>query len=289
MIAVTGANGKLGRLAIQELIKKGVSAKDIVAGVRSPEKAQEIAALGVQVRKLDYDKPETILSALQAVDRLLLISSSEIGKRESQHRSVISAAKSAGVKRVVYTSILKADSSRLALAAEHLATERFLRDSGLGFTILRNGWYLENHTENLGAALEHGVILGAAGEGRFSSASRSDYAAAAAAVVATPLSSTTHDGKVYELAGENAFTLSELAAVVGRVAGKPVVYKNLSGEELEKTLVSFGLPGPFAHILADSDLYAAKGDLEIQSNDLARLSGRAGQSLESAVTAAVRR
>lgn len=287
MIAVTGASGKLGQLVVQELVNKGVSAKDIVVGVRTPEKARSLSALGVQVRELDYNKPETVKKALHGVESLLLISSNEIGKRETQHRSVISEAKSVGVKRIAYTSLLKADRSRLALAGEHLATERFLRDSGLKFTILRNGWYLENHTENLGPALQHGVILGAAGEGKFSSASRADFAAAAATVLAAPLASGTHDGKIYELAGERSYTLGELAAVVSNTIGKPVVYKNLSGEDFEKTLVSFGLPSGFAHILADSDLFAEKGDLESSSSDLAALIGRAPQNLEVAVKSAV--
>jgi NAD(P)H dehydrogenase (quinone) len=162
VILVTGATGHLGRHVITQLLKK-VRSADVVAGVRSPEKAKDLAGLGVQVRALDYDRPETVAAALDGVEKVLLISSSEVGKRAPQHKVVIEAAKKAGVKHLVYTSLLRADSAKMGLAGEHLATEQALRASGLAFTLLRNGWYSENYTGSLGAALEHGVMLGAAG------------------------------------------------------------------------------------------------------------------------------
>ncbi len=206
MIVVTGATGHLGRLVVHGLLKK-VPAREIVAAVRSPEKAADLAASGVQVREADYSKPETLAAALAGADRLLLISSSEVGKRAQQHAAVIDAAKRAGVGLIAYTSCLRADTSKLGLAAEHKATEERIRVSGLPYVFLRNGWYLENYTEHLGPALEHGAIPGSAGKGRVAAAARADYAAAAVAV----LTATGNEKKIYELAGDFPFTMAELA------------------------------------------------------------------------------
>jgi NAD(P)H dehydrogenase (quinone) len=282
MIVVTGATGKLGQLVIEGLLKK-VPAEQIVAAVRNPEKASELAALGVQVRAADYTKPETLTAAFAGAEKVLLISSNQVGVRVAQHQAVIDAAKAAGVKLLAYTSLLRADTSKLALATDHVATETALKASGVPYTLLRDGWYLENHTEALGAALQHGAVLGAAEEGRFSAASRKDYALAAVAVLTTE----GHAGKTYELAGDTAFTLPELAAEAARVSGKPVVYKNLSEAEYEAALAGFGLPAPVAHILADADAGAAKGELYSDSSDLHNLIGRATTTLAEAVTAAV--
>ncbi len=283
MIVVTGATGNLGRLVIEELIKS-IPASQIVAAVRNPAKAKDLAALGVVVKKADYENAEDWDSALAGVQKVLLISSSEIGKRAQQHSTVVNAAKKAGVKLFAYTSILRADTSSLSLASEHQDTEEQIRKSGIPFVFLRNGWYLENHTENLGAALEHGVILGAAGNGRFSSASRSDYAAAAAAV----LINEGHENKVYELAGDNAFTLSELAAEVGRRSKREVKYQDMPVSDYEKALLGFGLPGPIASMLADSDRGAAKGELYSDSKDLSNLIKRPTVTLSAAVAQAVK-
>jgi NAD(P)H dehydrogenase (quinone) len=282
MIVVTGATGKLGQHVIEGLLKK-VPAAQIVAAVRNPEKAANLAALGVQVRKADYSEPQTLASAFAGAEKVLLISSSEVGVRVAQHQSVIDASKAAGVKLLAYTSILRADTSTLALAVEHLATERALKASGVPYTLLRNGWYLENHTESLGAALQHGAILGAAQDGKFAAASRKDYALAAVAVLTTE----GHENKTYELAGDAAFTLTELAAEVSHAANKPVVYKNLTEADYETALKGFGLPAEIAHILADSDAGAAKGELDSNSRDLHNLLGHATTTLAAAVTAAV--
>jgi NAD(P)H dehydrogenase (quinone) len=283
MIVVTGATGKLGKLVIEELLKK-VPAGEIVAAVRTPEKAADLAALGVVVRAADYAKPETLATAFAGADKLLLISSNALGAREEQHKAVIDAAVAAKVKLLAYTSVLRADTSKLGLASEHLATEKFVRASGLPFVFLRNGWYLENHTEALGAALQHGAIPGAAGDGRFSSASRADYAGAAAEVLA----GDGHENKVYELAGDASYSLSELAATVAKLSGKNVVYNNLGEKEYAGALAGFGLPGEIAEMLADSDTQASKGELESDSRDLHTLLGRTTTTLDEAVKAALR-
>lgn len=281
MIVITGAAGKLGRQVIEGLLEKAPAA-EIIAAVRNPDKAGDLAALGIQVRQADYAQPETLRSALAGAEKVLLISSSEVGRRIPQHQAVIDAAKSAGVKLLVYTSILRADSSSLALASEHKATEENIRASGLPFVFLRNGWYFENHTEQLGPAVQHGAILGGAGEGRFASAARSDYAAAVA-VLASP----GHENKVYELAGDSSFTLSALAAAVSQQAGKPVMYHDLPAQEYQKALMGFGLPADFAAILADADLGAARGELDSASGDLRTLIGRPTVTLTEAVKAAL--
>ena len=211
MIVVTGASGQLGRLVIQSLLRK-VPAGEIVAAVRDPKRVQDLAALGVQVRQADYNQPATLLSAFAGADKVLLISSSEIGQRVAQHAAVIAAAQQAKVKLLAYTSLLHADRSPLGLADEHRQTEALLQESGLPSVLLRNGWYTENYLASIPAALAHGVLLGSAGEGRIASATRADYAEAAATV----LTLDAQAGRVYELAGDQAYTLSELAAELSR-------------------------------------------------------------------------
>jgi NAD(P)H dehydrogenase (quinone) len=284
MILVTGATGKLGRLVIEQLLGK-VPASQVIAAVRDPEKATELRARGVQVRRADYGRPETLGQAFAGVEKVLLISSNEVGQRAAQHQAVVEAARKAGVKLLAYTSILHADRSRLALAAEHKATEEMLRASGVPYVLLRNGWYTENYTENLGPALAHGALLGSAGEGRIAAATRADYAAAAVAV----LTGSGHENKVYELAGDTAFTMAGLAAEVSREAGRTIVYKDLPPEQYQGVLVGAGVPGPFAGILADSDVGASRGELNDASGDLRRLIGRATTPLADAVAVALAR
>ncbi len=282
MIVVTGATGQLGKLVVEELLKT-VPASEIVAAVRDPGKAQDLAAKGVQIRKADYAQPESLRAALAGADRVLLISSSEVGQRVAQHQAVTDAAREAGVKLLAYTSILNADSSNLLLSKEHKATEAYLRASGVPFTLLRNGWYTENHTGSLPAAVEHGAVLGAAKEGRFATATRAEYAAAAAAV----LTGEGHENKAYELGGDQPYTLAELAAEVARQTGKPVVYKDLPQDEYAKALTGFGLPEGLAGAIADADTGASRGELNTQSHDLSTLIGHPTTSLQQAVSAAL--
>lgn len=275
MIAVTGATGHLGKLTLTHLLKK-TPANKIIAIVRNLEKTQELQKLGIEIREANYDNAESWEKALKGVSNLLLISSSEIGKRSDQHSNVIDGAKKAGVSRIVYTSLLKADKSKLALAKEHVATENAIKASGLNFTILRNGWYIENHTENLAPALQYGALLGAAKEGLFSSATRSDFAEAAAVVLTT----NGHDEKTYELAGDKAFTLTELVQKVSKGSGKDVKYQDLNFEAYKDALVKVGLPEGFAFILADSDVGASHGELFSDSKDLSKLIGHSTTTLD---------
>jgi NAD(P)H dehydrogenase (quinone) len=283
MIAITGATGHLGRLAVLALLEKNVVAKDLIALVRTPSKAADLAAKGVQVREFDYAKPAGHAAALAGVDKLLLISSSEVGERAPQHQAVITAAKAAGVKLVAYTSILHGDTSKLALAGEHITTEKALAASGVPFVLLRNGWYFENYTDGLAATLAHG-LAGSSSTGRIAAASRADYAAAAAVV----LTSEGQAGKVYELAGDAPFTKAELAAEISKQSGKHITYADLPAEQFKGVLLGAGLPPPFAEILVDADVNIAKGELDDRSGDLKRLLGRPTSTLAAAVAAGLK-
>lgn len=269
MIAITGATGQLGHLVLQNLLKT-TAASQIVAIVRNPAKAEALSQQGIVVRQADYTDEAAFTAALQGVDKLLLISSSEVGQRTPQHRNVIHAAKAAGVKFIAYTSLLHADKSPLRLHVEHVETEKMLADSGIPYALLRNGWYTENYLASAPPALEHGVFIGAAGDGKIASATRADYAEAAARVIAEE----GHAGKVYELAGDEAWTLSELAAALSKQSGKNVVYQNLSEADFAAALKSVGLPAGLADMLADSDVGAAKGGLFDDSRTLSALIGR---------------
>jgi len=282
MIAITGAAGKLGQLVLKGLLQQ-VPANQIVATVRSLEKADDLRALGVQVREADYDRPEMLLEAFRGVDKLLLVSAVVPGQRFGQHKAVINAAKQAGVKLVAYTSILRAGTSELLLAQEHKKTEEYLKDSGLEFVLLRNGWYLENDTGSLTAALAQGALIGSSGQGRFASASRADYADAAVAVLTQP----GHTNKIYELAGDQSFSMPELAEEVSKQAGKTVVYNDLPSAEFEAVLQSFGLPQMFVDAIVDASVKASKGELNSSSQDLSRLIGRKTTSVAEAVTTAL--
>ena len=278
MIAITGATGQLGQHVIESLLKT-VPASQIVAIVRNPAKATALSQQGITVRQADYSDEAAFTTALQGIDKLLLISSSEVGQRASQHRNVINAAKAAHVKFIAYTSLLHADTSPLGLADEHVATEKMLAESGIAYALLRNGWYTENYLASAPAALEHGVFIGAAGEGKIASATRADYAAAAARVI----SEDGHAGKTYELAGDAGWTLSQLAAELAKQSGKKVVYQNLSEADFAAALKGVGLPAGLADMLADSDTGASKGGLFDDSHTLSKLIGRPTTSLADSV------
>ena len=282
MIVVTGATGQLGRLTLHALMRS-VPAQEIVAAVRTPAKAQDLAALGVTVREADYTKPETLDAAFAGADKLLLISSNEIGQRAAQHRAAIDAARRAGVQLIAYTSVLNAGDSLLGLAGEHRETEAMLADSGLPFVLLRNGWYTENYTASLTTALAHGAWIGAAGNGPISSAARGDYAEAAAAV----LTREGQAGKVYELAGDASYTLVELAGEVAAQSGKPVVYQDMTEADYKAALIGVGLPEVVAALLSDSDAAAAKGALFHDGHQLSALIGRPTTPMAASVKAAL--
>ncbi|MEI8598184.1 SDR family oxidoreductase [Vibrio sp. M60_M31a] len=280
MIAVTGATGQLGQLVIKHLLNK-VEPQQIVALVRNIEKAASLTSLGVQVRQADYSKPETLESALDGVAKLLLISSSEVGQRATQHRNVIDAAKKAGVELLAYTSLLHADTSPLALAEEHVVTEAYLKQAEVPHVLLRNGWYTENYLASVAPALANGGFIGCAQDGKISSAAREDYAEAAAAVLT---SEAEQNGKVYELSGDEAYTLSELSALISKKSGKAIPYINMEEADFAKALEGAGLPAPFAAVLANSDTGASQGALYDDSKTLSSLIGHPTKSLEQLIS-----
>lgn len=282
MIAVTGATGQLGRKVIAALLKK-VPAQAIVAAVRTPARAADLAAQGVIVRQADYGQPETLEAAFAGVEKLLLISGSEVGQREAQHRAVIRAARAAGVRFIAYTSLLHADTSPLGLALEHRATEALLKASGIPFALLRNGWYTENYAASISPALAHHAFIGAAGAGRIASAARQDYADAAAEV----MTRADQAGKVYELAGDDSYTLAEFAAEIAAQSGKKVDYVNLSQAEFAAALKSAGLPEGLAEMLADSDAGAEQGALFSDSRQLSSLIARPTTPWQAVIRAAL--
>ena len=277
-ILVTGASGHLGRLVVESLLERGVPAQDVVATARDLDSIADLAVQGVVVRRADYTDPASLKDAFAGVDKALLVSSSEIGQRAEQHRNVIDAAADAGVSLLAYTSIANADTTSMLLAGEHQETERYLRASGLPIALLRNSWYIENYTEQMAVALEHGAVFGAAGDGRVSAATRADYAAAAARV----LTLDDQAGQVYELGG-SPFTLAEYAAELSTQAGRPVVYQDLPTDEFASVLVGAGLPEAMAAVYADSDRGLKAGDLFVDSGHLEHLIGRPSTPLAEAI------
>lgn len=281
-IVVTGATGHLGRLVVESLLERGVPAGRIVATGRAVEKLADLAERGVVVRRADFTDPGSLKEAFEGAEKVLLVSSSEVGQRYAQHVNAVDAAAAAGVDLIGYTSITRADTSAMVLAEEHRSTEERIRESGVPFVLLRNNWYLENYIEQLPLMLENHALLGSAGEGRVSAAARADYAAAAAVVLSTP----GHEGRAYELAGPS-FTLADVAAVVTAASGTEVAYVDVPAPKYAEVLVGAGVPEAFARVLADSDLGIARGDLEEPADDLARLLGRQPESLSQAVTRAL--
>jgi NAD(P)H dehydrogenase (quinone) len=281
-IAVTGATGHLGSLVIDSLLERG-PARTVVAVARNPDKARGLAERGVTVRIADYSQPGALVAALAGVGRLLLISGSEVGQRVAQHTNVITAARTAGVPYVAYTSAPRADSTPLALAAEHKATEAVLAASGLAYTILRNNWYHENYLSQIGPAAESGVVIGSTHGGRVASASRADYAAATAAV----LTSDGHENAIYELGGDLAWDYGTLAAAISTVSGRPVTYRDLSTAEHVEVLKSQGLDQATAQFVAAIDTGVAAGALAEVSGDLHRLIGRDTTPLVDSLRAAL--
>lgn len=283
MIVITGASGQLGQLVISGLLAK-TAASNLVAAVRNVDKASHLAALGVQVRHAVYNDPATLDAAFRGATKILLISSNELGQRATQHQNVIDAAKRAGVELLAYTSVLRADTSPLALAGEHRATEAAIRASGLASTFLRNGWYLENYTAHLAPVLARGAVLGSAQQGRVAAAARADYAAAAVAV----LLDAARPQQIYELAGEPAFTMAELAAEVARQSGRAVVYTDVPRDAYKAALLGAGVPEGMAELLADSDVGVAQGALEGSGATLRALIGRPATTLAQAVEAGLK-
>lgn len=283
-IVVTGATGQLGRLVLSDLRRLRPDAT-LIGLARTAAAAAASPVPGIEWRLADYDDPASLAAALRGAHKVLLISSSALGRRAAQHRAVIAAAQAAGVGFLAYTSVLHASSSTLDLAAEHRETEADLGASGLPHAILRNGWYTENYTAGIGAAVTYGAVLGSAGDGRISAATRDDYAAAAAQVLAADPAEVA--GRVYELAGDTGFTLTEYAAEIARQSGVDVQYRHLPQADYKAALLGAGLPEPIADLLAESDAKAAGGALFDESGTLGRLIGRPTTSLDVAVRSAL--
>ncbi len=282
-VVITGATGHLGRLVVESLLQQDVPARDITAVGRDTTKIKDLADRGVRVRAIDYDDPATLDDAFRGAARILLISASQTGQRVRQHGNAIDAARRAGASLLAYTSIAHADTTTLRLAEEHQATETALRASGLEYVLLRHSWYTENYTAQIPAILQRGSLAGSADDGRVSAATRADYAAAAAAVLA----GEGHARRVYELGGDQAFTLTEFAAEISAQAGQPVSYHDLPMAEYVQLLISAGLPESAAAIIADGDRGLARGDLYVDSGHLRQLIGRPTTSLHDAVAAAL--
>ncbi|MFJ9381241.1 SDR family oxidoreductase [Streptomyces sp. NPDC101455] len=282
-IAVTGATGRFGRHAVETLLRQGVPASQIIATGRDIEKIKDLADRGISVRRADFGDTDSLTAAFDGVHKLLLVSTTTPSERIGNHRRAIDAAQAAGVSHLVYTSTLHAESARMILAEAHRETERYVRASGIPFTIMRNGWYLENYTSQLPVYLQHGGIAGAAGQGRVNAASVADYAEAAAAVLATD----GHVGAVYELGGDQAFTLAELAAKVSDATGQSIVYNDLSVDAYTLMLAGVGVPEVLAQVLADSDLGLARGELLAGTDDLRRLLGRPTTTPAEAIAVAL--
>lgn len=281
-VVITGATGHLGRLVVERLLDTGTPAGDIIATGRDAAKLEQVAARGVSTHRLDFADPAQLEAALAGADRLLLVSTTTAGERFDNHRRAIDAARASGVKRLVYTSTLNADTARMRLAEEHRRTEEYLRESEVPFIILRNGWYLENYTGQLPLIRLHGVLLGSARDGAVSGASRRDLADAAAVV----LTQDGHEGSTYELGGE-PFTLSDLAATISEELGTQIAYQDLPVDAYAEALIGAGLPADLAKILADADAGLARGELYTDSDDLPRLIGRAATTYRDAVRAAL--
>lgn len=271
MIVVTGATGQYGHKVIEHLLQRGVPAAQIVAAVRTPAKASGLLTLGVEVRHADYDLPETLSAAFAGADKLLLVSSTGSDRvRIAQHRAAIDAAAKANVSVIAYTSVTRAPTNPMTLARVHRDTEQALTTSGLPAVLLRNGWYTENHTAPLPGAVARGILAGSAGRGRIASAARADLAEAAAVI----LTLDNQAGKIYDLTGDTAWTLEELAAETAAQSGKPLTYTDLPAEQFRCMLTQAGLPSHTADLIVDADLYISHGALAHVTSDLRHILGR---------------
>ncbi|GAA3608891.1 SDR family oxidoreductase [Kineosporia mesophila] len=269
-IALTGATGALGSLVVDALLTRGTPASDIVVVVRDADRAKALADLGVGVRVASYGDVPALVTALDGVDRLLLISGPESGERVALHGSVVTAAQQAGVGFIAYTSAPHADDTVLLVAPDHAATENLIRASGLAYSILRNNWYHENYGAHLKNAEATGKLFSSAGSGRVASASRADYAEAAAIVLA----GGDHDGRVYELSGDVAWIFADLATVMGEVLGRPVELVQLDRESHIAALTGAGLDPHLIRFVTTLDADIAQGALAEATTDLSGLIGR---------------
>ncbi|WP_041542859.1 NmrA family NAD(P)-binding protein [Catenulispora acidiphila] len=278
---VTAATGQLGQLVVRHLLHR-VDADQIAVVVRNASRATHPAEHGIEVRVADYDDPASLAGAFGAGDRVLLISGNQFGARLTQHANVIAAAKSSGIAQLAYTSILGGPSANFPVADDHHVTEQALLESGLPFTLLRNGWYTENYTSQLTAALHHGAVVGAAAPAsRLATAARADYAEAAAVV----LVGAGHENNVYELSGDTAWSLEEYAAEISRQTASTVPYRQLPPADYEDFLAGLGLPTPMLSVFTATEAAIDRGELADTGGDLRRLIGRPTTTLAESIAA----
>jgi NAD(P)H dehydrogenase (quinone) len=268
-IVITGATGHLGRQVVEQLLARGVDPSTVVAGGRNEEALAALAAHGVRTARIDYADPATLEDAFVGADKILLISGNEVGKRSVQHKAVIDAARRVNAE-LVYTSAPMASTSALVLAPEHKATEGLLEGSGLTYTVLRNNWYTENYDDTIRQAASTGSILTSAGDGRVASATRRDYAEAAAVV----LLSEDHTGEILELGGDTPWSMAELASTVAEVTGTDVTVQQVTTDEHVAALEGFGLDEGTAGFVAALDGNIADGLLAESDGTLSRIIGR---------------
>ncbi|MHA7218953.1 SDR family oxidoreductase [Arthrobacter sp. MDT1-48-3] len=268
-IVITGATGHLGRRVVEQLLARGVDPSTVVAGGRNEAALAELATHGVRTARVDYADPSTLDAAFAGAEKILLISGNEVGRRSVQHKAVIDAARKVNAE-LVYTSAPKASTSDLVLAPEHKATEGLLEGSGLTYTVLRNNWYTENYDDTIRQAASTGTILTSAGSGRIASATRGDYAEAAAVV----LLSDQYTGEILELGGDEPWNADELAATVSELAGTPVTVNNVSTDEHVAALTGLGVDEGSAGFAAALDANIAAGLLAESDGTLSRIIGR---------------
>ena len=280
-ILVTGASGHLGRLVIKHLIdSQTIQPSDIVAGSRDPAKLADLQALGVEARRVDFDDQASLTAAFAGIDRLLIISTDELGmpgKRLTQHTAAVNAAKAAGVGRLLYTSMPQPDDSLITFSGDHLGTEMAIKASGLAYTLFRNGWYMENLFMSLPQALAGGTWYTSAGTGRIAHIAREDIARAIAAGLAHPAAESV----TYTLTGETAYTTEEIAALVRDITGKPLAVVNLSDEQLSQGMAAAGVPAPFIPTFVSFDANTREGKIAMVSPDAETLSGVKRTSLKA--------
>lgn len=280
-LLVTGAAGQLGRNVIRHLIETyHVSPGSIIAATRSPEKLSDLAAKGVVVRKADFDDAASLPSAFAGVDRLLIISTDALdtpGKRLVQHKGAIEAAKNAGVKHILYTSMPSPDKSLVTFAPDHLGTEEAIKASGISYTILRDAWYMDNYLMGLPHSLQDGKWYTSAGAGRVPNISRDDCALA----IAAALASDTTANAVYTLTGAHLLSMEDVAALVTEVTGRPLQVVHANDEQLAGGMTAAGLPKFLVDMLVSADANIRAGNFETATGDLKKLTGKEPQTLKS--------
>lgn len=280
-LLVTGAAGQLGQRVIHHLLETyKVAPGRIIAATRSPEKLADLAAKGIVTRKADFDDAATLSAAFAGVDRLLIISTDALavpGLRLKQHTAAIEAAKKAGVKHILYTSMPAPETSLVTFAPDHLGTENAIKASGIGYTILRDAWYFDNYLMGLPHSLEVGKWYTAAGTGRVSNISRNDCALA----IAAALASDTTDNATYTLTGSTALTIEDVASVVSNITGRPLEVVQVNDEQFAAGLTGAGLPKFVVDMLVSADANTRAGNFDLLSNDFNKLTGKEPQTLRS--------